>query len=191
MKERLFWIGSIILLILYFTKCNQKKCPVIKEISYDTTIIKLPGKDSIAWKTPKVKTVFRDRPDTPISDYAINDDPPAENDTAKIYDDWMTTRYYEDTTKLEYADIITRDSLNKNRIFRHGVTALNWNLPVVTKTVTYTQPKKSEIYGGLKFGYNNIGADLMFKDTLNRIWEANVIYIGKFYYSVGRKWQIK
>lgn len=186
MKERLFWIGSIILLILYFTKCNQKKCPVIKEISYDTAFIKIPGKDSIAWKTPKERLIIK--PGHTDSFFEFETGPV---DTAAILEDYLSTRYYEDTTKLEYADIITRDSLRENKIFRHKVSALNWNLPVVTKTVTYTQPKKSEIYGGLDFGYNNVGVNILFKDTSNRVWTGGAFYAGKMYYYIGKKWQIK
>lgn len=186
MKERLFWIGCIVAIIIYFTKCNQTTCPEIKKVSSDTTI--LQGKDSIAWRTPQSKISYRTRIDSFIE---INiHDSIREVDTAAILEDYFGIRYYEDTTHLEYATITTQDSITQNKLLRQKVSA-SWRIPVVTKTVTYMQPKKSEIYGGLNFGYNNVGANLIFKDTSNRIWEVGAIYSGKMYYYIGKKWKFK
>lgn len=192
-KERLFWIAAIIAVILYFTKCNQVTCPVIKEISYDTTFI--PGKDSIRWKQLKPKIVIRDNikdsSGVDMTDYAINDPVPEVGDTAAVYEDWNASRYYEDTTNFSGGTtVITLDSVNKNRLSAHRIFLLN-SVPIVTKTVTYMQPKRSEIYGGLNFGYNNVGANIIFKDTSDRVWEAGVFYAGKVFYYLGKKWKIK
>lgn len=187
MKERLIWIGCIVAMFVYFTKCNNTTCPEIEKIHYDTTIIK--GNDSIAWITPvQPKNSYHTRIDSFI-EYSIHDSL-REVDTAKILEDYFGIRYYEDTAHLEYATIKTEDSITQNKLLRHKVSA-EWRLPVVTKTVTYMQPKKSEIYGGLNFGYNNVGANISYKDTGNRIWTAGTVYIGKFYFYVGKKWIIK
>jgi len=183
-KERLFWAVGIIAVIIYFTKCNQTVCPEIIRIKYDTTIVK--GKDSVAWKT--ITAQGENKTDTFI-EYSVKDRWIAV-DTDKILSDYFKIRYYEDSTRLQYATITTRDSVTQNKILRHNVTA-DWRIPVVTKTVTVSLPKKSHFFGGLNFGYNNVGANISFQDTANRTWEAGAIYAGKMYYYIGKKWKIK
>lgn len=184
MKERLFWIGCVIGLIVFFKKCNNTTCPEIKKVVYDTNTIK--GKDSIVWKTPRERIITRTIHDS-FGEYGITT---MLVDTAAILKDYFSKFYYEDTTSLQYAKIITQDTVTENRITRHRVLA-EWNIPVVTKTVSYSLPRKNEIYAGLNFGFNNVGANLSFKDTSNRVWEIGAIYMGKMFYYIGKKWKIK
>jgi len=76
-------------------------------------------------------------------------------DTAAILADYLATRYYADTVAVKHGHVVIADTVQANQVQGRGVK-LDLNLPVITRTVTLTAPRRALLYVGWE-NYGNLG----------------------------------
>jgi hypothetical protein len=192
-EKRALGIGILVLIIfaLLLFKCNtsgdggatETIAITNKEVVHDTSFIPVP--DTIFY--PKEKLRFK------WDTLWINDDlliaNEIEHPTFNYREDYFATRVYKDTIKNQYGKVIINDTISQNKIMGRNVKT-DLNIPIVTKTVTLIQPKRSQLYfGGGLFGnetkvLSGYEAGLMFKTKQDRILSLsyNQIFNGQHYY---------
>jgi hypothetical protein len=171
-RERSFWMLAVLVLgiiILYLQQCKGRSTAVeIREVVKRDTVYQT-SHDTTIWRVPVVRSVIRTdtfRQYFPVREFI---------DTAYLLHDYMLTRYYEDTTRIQYGEIITRDSVRENRIVAHQVEH-RLNIPTIRETVTVIQPPRTQIYLGL--GMISGRSDIIhgFEGTLSLKNKADQIY---------------
>jgi len=140
------YIVTVLAAMWFFRSCNCggekiKEVPVIK---YDTTYI-----------PSKVDTHYIPQP------YKVNVPVPYQVldsftetivqkvDTAEILKDYNSTRFYSDKQKIQYGSVTINDTITQNKIAGRGLV-VDMNVPVVTKTITETQPRRNVVLFGIE-----------------------------------------
>lgn len=185
-RERLFWGVAFLLLVLFFRACGEGcrifrgKKPTQDTISVKIDTIYVQSKtDTFYQPIPKIKYQYitRNTVDT-LTEFEVRIDPV---DTAAILAEYYSTYIYSDSIPVKYGHIKIKDTVTKNKIQGRSV-ALDQHLPVITKTVTLTQPKRTVGYIGFS-GLGNgkdpiysIGADLSLKLKNDKIFGVGIQY---------------
>lgn len=69
-------------------------------------------------------------------------------DTSRVVNQYFATRYYDDTKQVKYGEVTIFDTVSQNRIIGRSIF-VDQDIPVVTKTVTLSQPKRMVGYIGI------------------------------------------
>jgi hypothetical protein len=120
-----------------------------------------------------------------------------EVDTAAILKDYYSFYVYNDEVKHKYGRTFINDTVSQNKIIGRQVTH-DLIVPVVTRTITLHQPKRSAVFIGANILGNEIdplkgyNVNLSFKTKRDRFIEAgyNQLFGGEHYYSLGIKWKL-
>lgn len=193
-------IGILVLIILLQRSCGG------------TTIA-----DDIPTVTVKTDTIWKTKHDTvtntvkviKIIHGAVPADPqfhPSDDiDTCKVrfnklLTEYLTTRVYADTLKLDsLGTIIINDTVFMNKLGKR-VKIYDYKIPLVTKTVTITKPAelKRQVYiGGNLFGDRTklqlLTPGILYKTRKDHIYQANIgiNFDGTLTYGLGAYWKIK
>jgi hypothetical protein len=142
-RERSFWMLAVLVLaiiILYLQQCRGRSTAVeFREVVKRDTIYQNIH-DTTIWKVPVIRTeIKRDTITNRIWTTVSHE---------SLVNDYFTTRYYEDTTRIQYGDIITRDSVRGNMIVAHQVEH-RLSIPTIRETITVIQPPRTQMYVGL------------------------------------------
>lgn len=174
------WIVLIIVAILAFQcgrSCNRKKIEQPKPITKIDTIWQQQKRDTF-YAPQLVKIIQKPMPVRVFDTLYLESF--QHIDTAFILKDYFAKAIYSDTQKVKYGSIIIKDTVTQNRIAsRELITSLN--IPVVTKTITLTSPKRTQIYLGLDgmsdFKRNiYLGFSGALRSKRGGIWEAGAMY---------------
>lgn len=77
------------------------------------------------------------------------------SDSLAVLRDYLTTRYYDDSFKVDYGKIRIVDTVFANSIVGRGVST-KFNVPIITKTVTIEARQRTTLYiGGDMYGNAN------------------------------------
>lgn len=189
MRINAYHILIVLLLVSLFVRegcnCNtirklKKNCDrIITQIRVDTTYIKesqnipiyIPGvTNTIVREVPRIIEVQRDGKFIylPV-------------DTSAILQDYYTKRFYHDSIAVQYGKVYVQDTITENRITSRKVNT-DFNIPLVTKTITVEQPKRNQVYIGVNALGNQsdylqaAGASLLFKNKRDRIIEGGAMW---------------
>lgn len=176
------WIVLIIVAILAFKcgrSCNRPKVeqPMKTVVKTDTVFVK--DKSDTVYVPELVKL----KPSNPLPIWIVDTiylESFQHIDTAFILKDYFARAIYSDTQKVKYGSIIINDTVTQNRIASRGLQT-NFNIPIITKTVTLTEPKRTQIYFGLDgmsdFKHNvYAGFSGALRSKKGGIWEAGAMY---------------
>lgn len=119
-------------------------------------------------------------------------------DTAKILKDYNSTRFYFDTLRNKYGNIIVMDTVSHNKITGRGIQT---NLGMITTIKTYTieAQKRNVILFGAGFIGNKVSPlygteiSLDLKNKQDRVYEVSALLLkgGELYYKAGIRWPIR
>lgn len=120
-----------------------------------------------------------------------------EVDTAAILEDYHSFYVYGDVITHKYGRTFINDTISRNEILGRSVTH-DFLIPTITKTITLTEPKKTQLYVGgsmlgnpqeLAAGFN---VNLSLKTKKDKIIEVGYsqLFSGQAFYSLGFKQKI-
>lgn len=120
------------------------------------------------------------------------------SDSLKTMRDYLTTRYYYDSFKVQYGKVYARDTVQFNRLTGASIATL-FSIPVVTKTVTIEARKRNVVLFGFSALGNKISPlygtefTLDLKNRNDRVYEAGALLLkgGDLYYKAGIRWPIR
>lgn len=199
--QYIFWIVVVVAIILLIRTCNS--CEFFGGKRQDTVSVKV---DTI-WAASKsdtvyipqlltvthTKTIYQPvyRTDT-LETFEV-----LPTDTAAILARYYQKAFYSDTQKVQYGQVIIQDTVTTNRIVSRRFQT-SFNIPVVEKTVTLTQPKRIIAYIGVSGigSFQNplyaIGGDFSLKGRNDRIYSIGAMATKDgAYYSAGFKLPIR
>ena len=189
----------IVVVLLFVWQCrnNSAEQPTVTiDTTYDkvrTEIVYIPIEDTIFYPKDKIRfkwdTLYLESlPDTITT---------TEFDIRPEIFDYYATRVYGDTMAHKYGEIIISDTISQNKLKGREVIT-DFNIPMVTKTITLTQPKRAMVFIGANFlgsevdplgGFN---VNLSLKTRQDRMLEVGYtqLYGLSHYYSLGLKWKL-
>lgn len=139
-------LGVIFLLLL--RKCEGGKGGQTQTVQIDTTFKRvihdtsyIPAPYEIFVDKIKYRPVITEKFDTLYLPELI------EADTLLILSKFFQTNKYRDTIKNKYGKIFINDEVTQNRISKREVKT-DLLIPEITKTITLTQPKRTQVYLG-------------------------------------------
>lgn len=113
-------------------------------------------------------------------------------DTVAILRDFFATRYYSDTNRVQYGDIVVEDSVTQNKIkFRRVLT--NFSIPQVHQEII---KPVNQFWFGLSAGSNGqtigIGPEILLKTKLDKMYTGGITLFpnSPIYYHVGLYWKL-
>lgn len=187
---------GVVMLVLLFRKCGGngggKSVKVDtfykKEIVYQTSYIPkldtvfLPTKQRFLWDTMWAERLVLDTSHIEYGSYV---------DTCN-YTEFYSTRVYKDTIRNQYGYVAIKDTISQNQLKGRSAKS-DFNIPVITRTITLTQPKRNQLYFGagmfgsetdLLKGYE---AGMLFKTRKDRILALsyNQTWNGDHFYKAG------
>lgn len=185
-KTILFWGVVVIIIILLLRACQQgyrvffgkKNQQDTVSVRIDTVYIPVKN-DTVYQPIPVVKYQYitRTRIDT-LTEFEVHIEPA---DTAGILREYHSTYVYSDTQKIQYGNIVINDTVTRNKIVKRGFQS-NLNIPVITKEVVLTQPKRTIGYFGISgLGNGNqpvyaLGADFSLKLKNDKIYGIGAMF---------------
>lgn len=184
-------------------KCNKEKIKEIPVVRIDTVLEKQDTFISYVPTPYKVLVPFKvEAPKD--NDFLINQISEKESiidilsDSLKTMRDYLTTRYYYDSFKIQYGKVYARDTVQFNRLIGKSV-ATSLTIPVITKTYTIEARKRNVVLFGLG-AISNKNSPLYgtsftidLKNKQDRIYEVGGMLLkgGDFYYTGSIKWPIR
>lgn len=159
--------------------CNRRK-PSKPEIKVKTDTVWQKSKQDTFYTPQLVKLIPAKPPPPQVLFDTLYLESFQHIDTASILKDYFAKAIYSDTEKIKYGSIIINDTVTQNRIASRGLIT-NFNIPALTKTVTLTQPKRTQIYFGIDgmsdFKQNvYLGFSGALRSKNGGIWEAGALY---------------
>ena len=198
------YFSVIIILVLVIIILLQRSCNGKTIVNTPTIETKI---DTI-WKT-KHDTVVNTVKQTKVIHVPVPADPqfhPSDDiDTCKVrfnklLTEYLTTRVYADTLKLDSLGTITIiDTVFMNTLGKR-TKIYDYKIPVITKTITITKhddPKRQVYIGGNIFGDKTklqlLTPGIIYKTKKDHIYQANVgiNFDGTLTYGLGAYWKIK
>lgn len=175
--ERLIWIATIILIIIFFRSCfNGSRKPtetvridtVWRHAAIDTEYVPEIGGVTNTIHVTKWKT------DT-LVEYEV-----LSTDTAAILQRFYQVVHYEDVQPIQYGTVTINDTISQNRITGRRLQ-VNQSIPEVTKIITKVERRTIGYIGASLIGTPTqplyaIGADFSLKLKNDRIYSMGVQY---------------
>lgn len=189
-----------IIAVVYITKtcnCGREKIKEVPVVKIDTVWQKQDSFISYVPKPYKVTVPYK--VEIPITNdsivlaAAIKDGIiSSQADSLSILRDYLSTRYYDDSFKVEYGKVRIQDTVFANSIVGRGVST-TFNVPVITKTYTIESKPRNILYFGIGALGNEVSplygtnAKLLLKNRRDRIYEIGCTLLrgGELYYGVG------
>jgi len=95
-------------------------------------------------------------------------------DTAAVIDDYFTKKYYEDIQPIDSLGTVKiMDTVFGNEIIARQLQ-FDYELPVVTNTITALAPPKTQMYIGGGLGTSNIYGSVLLKTKKDKLFGINV-----------------
>lgn len=184
-------IISLIIAIIVLSTCNS-----CKETSYQKKIAKLEQDCKAGSIVTKSDTVYmhdtmRAIIERPVPYEVTNGNgftiTPIENDTiylesyADTCNDYFTQRKYRDTTKTQYGNIITEETVSQNKLQSKTVRPF-FSIPTITNTITETKiEQRAILYLGIdgygdRYGLNGAGVSLFLKTKKSLGYEIGTYF---------------
>jgi len=124
--------------------------------------------------------------------------PPEPINNDQVVLDYYTKRYYKDTVKNKYGDIVIEDTVTENKLVGHGVKT-NLDIPTVVKTYTIEARQRTVLLFGVGMIGNKVSplfgteATLDLKTKSDKIYEVGAILLrgGDLYYKISTKIPIR
>jgi len=191
------YIVIAILAFMYAKSCN---CGRTQPVTQDTIRVKtLVIHDTIKQDThyiPLVRKVI-----VPL----ISHDtlykpslPPEPINKDRVISDYYTVKYYKDTVKNKYGDIVIEDTVIENKLSGQGVKT-NFIFPTTFKTYTIEAKPRTVLLFGVGMIGNQVSplygteATLDLKTKSDKIYEVGAILLrgGDLYYKISTKIPIR
>jgi hypothetical protein len=191
----IYWsicLGLLLIVLGEHSCINQYKAKLAEKcpdglIQKDTIRVKVSSQTG--WYVPQPEMTFLEGghiPDKPAKSNQGNSvavtsaqpDEPAQDPEPKYQGNTpqdYSLFYYSDTIPVKYGRVIIQDTTNGQILARRVFT--DFNIPVITNTVTVQQPPKAQFYFGFIGQYDlyttevRAGPSLLFKTKKDRIYE--------------------
>lgn len=183
--------------------CGREKIKEVPVITIDTVWMKSDSVISYVPQPYKVLVPYKvsipKDNDSILLEQAIRDGIiTSKDDTISILREYLTTRYYDTTFKVQYGTVRIRDTVSTNKFIGRSV-ATSFKIPVVIKTMTIEAQKRNVLLFGLGFLGNKISPlygteiSLDLKNKNDRVYEVSALLLksGDLYYKAEVKFPIR